>query len=167
MVSLIREGEVEHICFLLALRATETHSLPKTFKYVAKLQADSKKRWLESCLEELKLLKDKDIYEIVDLLKRRKAVKNYWVFNTKPDGHYWSYLVTKGFSQVESIDFDELFSLVVHYKTMQLLLAVATLEDLDIQSVNVKIAYLYGNLDKEIYIEQPKGFKLPRKENKV
>jgi len=50
---------------------------------------------------------------------------------------------------------------------MQLLLAVATLEDLDIQSIDVKIAYLYGNLDKEIYIEQPKGFRLPRKENKV
>jgi len=44
MVCLAREGEVEHICFLLALRATETHLLPKTFKDVAKLQADSKKR---------------------------------------------------------------------------------------------------------------------------
>ena len=134
---------------------------------ITKLQADSKKRWLESCLKELKLLKDKDVYEIVDLLKRRKAVKNHWVFNIKPDDHYWSHLVAKGFSQVESIDFDELFSLVVHYKTTQLLLAVATLEDLDIQSIDVKIAYLYSNLDKEIYIEQPKGFRLPRKENKV
>ena len=56
---------------------------------------------------------------------------------------------------------------VVYYKTMQLLLAVAALEDLDIQSVDVKTAYLYGDLDEEIYIEQPEGFKLPRKENKV
>jgi len=38
---------------------------------------------------------------------------------------------------------------------------------LDIQSVDIKIAYLYGNLDEEIYIEQPEGFKLPGKENKV
>ena len=50
---------------------------------------------------------------------------------------------------------------------MRLLLAIAVLEDLDIQSVDVKTAYLYGNLDKEIYMEQPEGFKLPRKEKKV
>jgi len=76
IVCLARKGEAKHIYFLLALRATKTHFLPKTFKDVTKLQADFKKRWLESCLEELKLLKDKDVYEIVDLPKGRKAVKN-------------------------------------------------------------------------------------------
>ena len=76
IVYLAREGGAEHIRFLLALRATETHVLPKTFKDIAKLPADSKKRWLESCLEELKSLKDRDVYEIVDLPKGRKAVKN-------------------------------------------------------------------------------------------
>jgi len=44
IVHLAREERAEHIYFLLALRATETYSLPKTFKDVAKLQADSKKR---------------------------------------------------------------------------------------------------------------------------
>jgi len=167
MVHLVREGEAEHIHFLLALRVTETHVLPKTFKNIAKLPADSKKRWLESCLEELKLLKDRDVYEIVDLLKERKVVKNHWVFNIKPDGRYRSCLVAKGFSQVKGIDFDELFSSVVRYETIQLLLAVAALENLDIQSIDVKTAYLYSDLDKEIYMEQPEGFKLPGKENKV
>ena len=118
MVRLAREGGAEHIRFLLALRASETYSLPKTFKDVAKLQADSKKRWLESCLEELKSLKDRDVYEIMDFSKRRKVVKNHWVFNIKPDGCYQSRLVAKGFSQVEGIDFDELFSPVVCYETM-------------------------------------------------
>jgi len=75
MVCLAREGGVEHIRFLLALRVAETH-LPKTFKNVANLPADSKKRWLESCLEELKSLKDKDVYDVVDLPKGRRAVKN-------------------------------------------------------------------------------------------
>jgi len=163
MVLLAREGEAEHIHFLLVLRATETHVLPKTFKDVAKLPADSKKRWLESCLEELKFLKDRDVYEIVDLPKGRKTVKNHWVFNIKPDGCYRSHLVAKGFSQVEGIDFDELFSLVVCYETARLLLAVAVLEDLDIQSIDIKTAYLYGDLDEEIYMEQPEGFKLPGK----
>jgi len=98
------------------------------------------------------LLKDRDIYEIVDLLKGKKTVKNHWVFNIKPDGHYWSCLVVKGFSQVEGIDFDKLFSLVIHYETIRLLLTIAILEDLDIQSIDVKTAYLYGDLDEKIYI---------------
>jgi len=50
---------------------------------------------------------------------------------------------------------------------VRLLLAVAALKDLDIQSIDVKTAYLYGDLDEEIYMEQPEGFKLPGKENKV
>ena len=101
MVCLARKGEAEHICFFLALRTTETYVLSKIFKNVAKLPADFKKRWLKSCLEELKLLKDRDVYEIVDFPKRRKAVKNCWVFNIKC---YQSHLVAKGFSQVEGID---------------------------------------------------------------
>jgi len=88
MVHLAREERAENICFLLALRATETHVLLKTFKDVAKLPVDSMKKWLESYLEELKLLKDRDVYEIVDLPKGRKAVKNRWVFNIKPDSCY-------------------------------------------------------------------------------
>jgi len=44
MICLVREGGAEYIHFLLALRATETYSLPKTFKYIAKLPADSKKK---------------------------------------------------------------------------------------------------------------------------
>jgi len=63
-------------------------------------------------------------------------------------------LLPKDFlSQVEGINFDELFSPVVYYETAQLLLAVAVLEDLDIQSIDIKTAYLYGDLDKKIYIE--------------
>ena len=106
----------------------------------ANLPADSKKRWLESCLEELKSLKDRGVYDVVDLPKGRRVVKNHWVFNIKPDGCYRSHLVAKGFSQVEGIDFDELFSLVVCYETVQLFFAVVALEDWDIQSINVKTA---------------------------
>jgi hypothetical protein len=47
------------------------------------------------------------------------------------------------------------------------LLSVTTLEDYNVYSVDVKTAYLYGDLDEEIYMEQPEGFKLPGKGNKV
>jgi len=76
-------------------------------------------------------------------------------------------LFAKGLSQVKGINFNELFSLVVHYETACLFLAVATLEDWNIHSVDVKTAYLYENLDKEIYIEQLEDFRLSSKEKKV
>ena len=103
----------------------------------------------------------------MNLPKGRKAIKNYWVFNIKSDGYYRSWLVAKKFSQIDRIDFDELFSPVVCYKTVHLFLAVVALEDWNIHSVDVKTAYLYGDLDKKIYIEQPKGFRLPDKKKKV
>jgi len=102
----------------------------------------------------------------MDFSKERKAIKNCWVLNIKPDSHYKSQLVAKGFSQVKGINFDELFSPVVHYETTCLFLAVATLEGWNIYSVDVKTTYLYGNLNKKIYIEQPEGFRLLGKEKK-
>ena len=51
------------------------------------------------------------------------------MFNIESDSCYKSWLITKGFSQVKEINFDELFSLVVCYKTVYLFLAVATSED--------------------------------------
>ena len=65
----------------------------------------------------------------MDLPKGRKVIKNCWIFNIKFDGCYKSRLVAKGFSQIEGINFDELFSLVVCYEIACLFLAVAALED--------------------------------------
>ena len=47
------------------------------------------------------------------------------------------------------------------------MLALAALEGWHMEALNVKSAYLYGKLDEEIYMEQPKGFKVPGKEFKV
>ena len=85
--------------------------------------------------------------------KKWKAIKNHWVFNIKFDDHYRSQLFAKGFSQVKGINFDKLFSLVAYYEIACLFLAVAILEYWDIHSVDIKTAYLYNDLNKEIYIE--------------
>ena len=89
------------------------------------------------------------------------------MFNIKSNGCYRSQLITKEFSQVKEINFNKLFSLIVCYETTWLFLAIATLEDWDIHSINIKTAYLYGDLNEKIYMKQPKGFRLPSKEKKV
>ena len=103
----------------------------------------------------------------MNLSKERKVIMNHCMFNIKFDGCYRSQLIVKGFSQVEEINFDELFSPVVHYETVCLYLAIAVLEDWDIHSVDIKTTYLYNDLNEEIYMKQSKDFRLPSKEKKV
>ena len=76
-------------------------------------------------------------------------------------------MVAKGFIQVYGIDFEETFSPVARFETIRILLALATLEDWDIESLNVKTAYLYGELDEEIYMDQPEGYIKKGQERKV
>jgi len=85
----------------------------------------------------------------------------------KLDGRKKARLVAKGFSQVEGLDFDQVFSPVVRFETVRLMLALAALENWYITGLDVRSAYLYGKLNEEIYMEQPKGFAVPRQERKV
>ncbi|XP_006458389.1 hypothetical protein AGABI2DRAFT_58655, partial [Agaricus bisporus var. bisporus H97] len=133
-----------------------------TFKDLDNIPQDDQKAWIEACIDELRALKKRGVYEIVDLPEGIKTVKNRWVFNIKSDGRKRARLVAKGFSQIEGIDFNELFSPVVRYETARLIFGVAALEDWEIESVDVKAAYLYRKLEEEIYMEQPEGF---RKDN--
>ena len=63
------------------------------------------------------------------------------------------------FSQVEGIDYDKIFSPVMCFKTIRIMMALASLENWHIQGFDVKNAFSYGNLDEEIYMEQPEGFR--------
>ena len=83
------------------------------------------------------------------------------------NGHKHAHLVPKGFSQVEGVDFNKIFSPVVRFETVQLMLALATLENWHIESLDVHSTYLYGKLIKEIYMKQPEGFRVPGQEHKV
>jgi hypothetical protein len=77
------------------------------------------------------------------------------------------WLVARGFSQIEGVDFDQIFSPVVHYETIYLICAFAALEKWHMSALDVCNAYLYGKLNEEIYIEQPESYKAPNKEHKV
>ena len=138
-----------------------------TFRDIAVLPKDERKEWFNACREELEALRRRDVYDLVDRPKGRKVVKNRWVFDVKTDGRKKARLVAKGFSQVESEDFDKIFSPVVRFETVRLITALATLEDWHISGLDVRSAYLYGKLDEEIYMEQPEGFRTPGTEHKV
>jgi Reverse transcriptase (RNA-dependent DNA polymerase) len=117
-------------------------------------------KWKIACKEELEALHRHNVFKLTNLPKGQKTIGCRWVFDIKSDGCKKARLVAQGFSQVEGIDFNELFSPVVHFESVRLILALSALEDYYRVSVDVCNAYLYGKLDKEIYMRQPEGFKV-------
>jgi hypothetical protein len=71
-------------------------------------------------------------------------------------------LVARGFQQVNGVDYEETFSAVVKASSYQTLIALATMFGHKIYLMDVKIAFLYGDIDVEIYLKPPPGFKCPK-----
>ena len=137
-----------------------TKKSPEEWSYrdLARLNPQELELWRTTCNEELNALKKRDVFELVDRPTNRKTIKNCWVFNIKSDGRRKACLVAKGFPQVEGLDFDQIFSLVVCFEKLRLILALAALKGWAVSRLDVKSVYLDGTLHKEIYTEQPEGF---------
>ena len=88
----------------------------------------------------------------------------------KPDGtieKYKARLVIKCYTQKEGEDFFDTYSPVARIATIRVLLVLAASYGLHIHQIDVKTVFLYGELEEEIYMEQPDGFVVPGEENKV
>ena len=127
----------------------------------------AQKKWKTTCYEELESLNKCDVFELTDLPNGHKTIGYRWVFNVKSDGHKEARLVSQSFSQVESVDYNKLFSPVVWFESMHLMLALAALHNWYMMGVDVHTAYLYRKLDKEIYMSQSEGFIARGQESKV
>jgi ATP-binding cassette subfamily B (MDR/TAP) protein 1 len=126
---------------------------------------------MKAMQEEMDSLQKNDTYELVKLPEGRKALKNKWVFKLKKDGDklvkYKARLVVKGFGQKRGIDFVEIFSPVVKMSSIRVILGLVASLDLELEQMDVKTAFLHGDLDEEIYMVQPEGFEKTRKEHLV
>ena len=92
-----------------------------------------------------------------------KVIGCKWVFKTKKDSlgnieRYEARLVTKGFTQDERIDYKKTFSSISKKDSFRIIMALVAHFDLELQQMDVKMAFLNGNLDEEVYIKQLEGF---------
>lgn len=75
--------------------------------------------------------------------------------------------MAKEYAQKEGIDYNKVFSLVAKHSSIRVLLALVVKLDLELVQIDVKTAFLHGDLEEEIYMTQPEGFKVAGKENMV
>ena len=135
--------------------------------YAEAMRSTNADSWEEACQYEIDELDKNKTWELVDLPAGCKAVKLKWVFKHKADGRYCARLVAKGFTQIPGLDYDETFLPVACFKSLWLLLVLAALEDWEVHQLDIKLAFLNGVLDEEIYMEQPQGFISTGKETQV
>ena len=123
--------------------------------------------------EEIESLHKNQTWELVEPPKGQKIVGCKWVFEKKKGtlgveaSRFKARLVAKGYSQRESIDFNEVFSPVVKCSSIRVLLFMAAMFDLELKQLDVKTAFLLSELEEQIYMHQPEGFKIQGKEGQV
>lgn len=128
-------------------------------------------KWELAMKDEMESLLSNQTWQLAELPKGKKALHNKWVYRIKEehDGmkRYKARLVVKGFQQKEGIDYTEIFSPVVKLTTIRAVLAIVAREDLHLEQLDVKTAFLHGDLEEEIYMVQPQGFAVQGKERMV
>lgn len=128
-------------------------------------EAKGMKVWLSACEVELVSIEKNQTWVLVDLPAGVKPIGLKWVFKVKqnPDGSvnkYKARLVAKGYVEKHGIDYDEVFSPVARIETVRLIIALAASQGWEEHHLDVKTAFLHGDLKEEVYVSQPEGFEV-------
>ena len=143
-----------------------------SLKALRKLCRALKLHWKEAINDEVESILQNHMWELVDLPPSSKPLGYKWIFQKKmkADGSidkYKARLVIKGYKQKEGLDYFDTYSPVTRISSIRMLIAIAATQNLEIHQMDVKTTFLNGDLDEEIYMEQPEEFIVPGQEKKV
>jgi len=116
------------------------------------MDSQQKEKLVNVMQDEMQSLHDNQTFDLVKLPKGKRALQNMWIYRLKHEGNssslrYKARLVVKGFRQKKGIDYDEIFSPVVKMSSIRTILSLTASLDLEIENMDVKTAFLYGDLE--------------------
>ncbi|KAK2452968.1 putative mitochondrial protein [Trifolium repens] len=131
---------------------------PSTYEEAMKMKV-----WREAMKAEIEALQKNDTWELTVLPAGCKSIGVKWVYKTKYNekgdiDKYKARLVAKGYTQRHGIDFNEVFAPVARWDTIRSILALAANNRWNVFQLDVKSAFLHGELAEDIYVNQPAGY---------
>ena len=135
---------------------------PRSYKEAVDPNNPNSPEWIAAINAELDSLRGHGTWEYVPRPKDKPIISCKWVWRVKvkSDGsveRFKACLVTRGFTQTRSIDYNKTFAPVTRLDTLRLLTAMAVQNDWEFRHLDVKTAYLHGDLEEEVYMAVPQG----------
>ena len=167
----LRYGFDNMVAYTLSIVEETIQDEPKSYKEA--ITSREAEKWLLAMKEEMESLHKNHTWDLVMPPKDKKNFGCKWIYKKKgetssiEDEKYKARFVAKGYSQVEGVDYNDVFSPVVKHTSIRVLLALVASHDLELEQMDVKTAFLHGDLDEEIYLQQPEGFEVKGKEDHV
>ncbi|KAL4274023.1 hypothetical protein GQ457_13G015630 [Hibiscus cannabinus] len=126
--------------------------------------------WIDAMKSEISGIEKNGTWFLTDLPSGKHVIGVKWVYKTKfnPDGSIFKHkarLVVKGYAQIGGVDYGNTFAPVARLDTIRLLIVIAGQLGWNVFHLDVKSAFLNGELEEDIYIYQPEGFVVPGKEH--
>ena len=156
---LTMEDWIQETCLISAVTSGPTE--PKTFQeawhYPIEKDRDN---WRVAIRKEIRSMINRGVWRKTDrakIPKNRRLIGNKWGLKIKRDGTYRVRLVALGYSQIPGVDYTDSFAPVAHDVSFRIALARMMVEKLDSLVMDVETAFLYGEIDEEIFMKSPVG----------
>ncbi|KAD4584618.1 hypothetical protein E3N88_22219 [Mikania micrantha] len=135
-------------------------------------EAAGKKEWEEAMRSEIASIERNNTWKLTNLPAGHRPIGLKWVFKIKRDSkdqitRHKARLVAKGYVQQHGVDYEEVFAPVARLETVRLVLALSAQRGWTVHHLDVKTAFLHGELNEEVFVKQPEGFEKKGHEEKV
>ena len=128
-----------------------------------------REKWREAIRKEFRDMLNKGVWryrKTKDVPKDRRLIGSKWVFKVKKNGVFRARLVALGYSQIAGIDHQDNYAPVIVDVTFKIIMVLALLNKWVCEIVDVETAFLYGDLEEEIFMKIPEGLNIYEEESK-
>ena len=154
---LTMEDWIRETCLISAVTSGPTE--PKTFQEAWHSPVEEERNnWQMAIRKKIKSMIDRGVWKKIDrknIPNNRRLTGNKWVFKIERDGTYRARLVALEYSQIPGVDYTDKFAPVAHDVSFRIALARMMVEKLDSLVMDVETAFLYGDIEEEIFMKSP------------